>query len=964
MNTGSALARFTITLSQAVTEPVQVEWFTSDGTAKAGVDYAANKGTVTFAPGETSKTVDILVYGRAVGSEDRTFFVEMLPPTNAILGASIGECIITVDTSGSTPVTAIIVPTGPKGDKGEPGEDGISPDPAEIAVEVAPLIDVGSTTLTAEGTESLSKPDSTTVKAVARRVAYAAAAKIATVTLAAGDNLIAKVDLTGDTVDFNSPGIYPRILRGTSILSPVWSLETDGRLLIKSALAGDLLYVCQYDYVSGEKLNTNVRELWRRVLAEAGYTLVDGSFEKGASVTTSKQAVWHNGGAQCYAWNGALPKTVPADSTPIGTGGISSGAWSSMTAILLRSQLSAIDGFRMIGAIKSLADLATVDTSNLVNGDRLYLEAYHPNSNKLGGRWLYWDTTTNKSAHNGITIFDPTKAFGDWSVRADRTAWYTATGSTPGVFRCNSDVHGITADYAGARPYDATAIDTETGAALIEYLATLGELVDVVCNNGTYRWNISVRGGVRGKGYGTKFTPDDTAVPIITLGYTPALGAGWVWRYIVDIAFDGLTADRSAVTCISYATTADTADNARNGRYVFERLVFSNCNIGIRKPYGNIGNVYRSLSTQNVNYAVWATAKTTAPVMHEGNDTFTKCHFTKCYIACYRTDVTVYGSSLDTVFDQCIMEYNEGFAILQRGSSSNQINVGIIDVRGGHYEGNATAATVMVDGVATPPFTFSFSFTRNVRLQGVLIGSMKLVQASVSASQCQFSDVQGSALTNWDFDQYSVINSTDDLSQYGRPMKGLVVESVLAPHSTARDGFVTPLRRFRNKISVGANIGYAMAFDGAGGIPSASGSLYTSVQQQDSVLGTYSARWTIPASTVVVLTPPASMIMPNGKYYVWTVHARWISGDGTLQVTQAGGAVLSDVLPRNDKQWWTCFGGLGIYGTTGDNRVALRVNGGTTSTVIQTADFQIMTFDRLEEAVAYFNSGTCLYGAP
>ena len=119
MNTGSALARFTITLSQAVTEPVQVEWFTSDGTAKAGVDYAANKGTVVFSPGQTEKTVDILVYGRAVGTEDRSFFVEMLPPTNAILGAAIGECIITVDTSGSMPVTQIIVPTGPQGIQGK-----------------------------------------------------------------------------------------------------------------------------------------------------------------------------------------------------------------------------------------------------------------------------------------------------------------------------------------------------------------------------------------------------------------------------------------------------------------------------------------------------------------------------------------------------------------------------------------------------------------------------------------------------------------------------------------------------------------------------------------------------------------------------------------------------------------------------------------------------------------------------
>lgn len=266
MTTGSVLAQFTITLSQAASEPVLVEWYTSDGTAKAGVDYAANKGVATFSPGETSKAVSILVYGRAVGSEDRSFFVEMLPPVNAILGASIGECIIHVDTTGSTPVTVIVVPTGPRGlegksayqvwlDLGNTGTeqdfiDSLSPSAADIAEEVAPLLNLGNSQVTAEGTESLGKPDTIPLKTLARRIAYVGAAKIAIVTLADGDNLIAHDDLAGDAIDFSSVGLYPRIMRGASVISPIWSLESDGRLLIKSAVAGDILYALQYDLVS------------------------------------------------------------------------------------------------------------------------------------------------------------------------------------------------------------------------------------------------------------------------------------------------------------------------------------------------------------------------------------------------------------------------------------------------------------------------------------------------------------------------------------------------------------------------------------------------------------------------------------------------------------------------------------------------------------------------------------------
>lgn len=379
MNTGSALARFTITLSQAVTEPVQVDWFTSDGTAKAGVDYAANKGTVIFAPGETAKTVDILVYGRAVGSEDRTFFVEMLPPTNAILGASIGECIITVDTSGSTPVTQIIVPTGPVGPHGDSAYqsylntttdnppmteaewvESLKGDPAEIAEEVAPLIDVGNTVLTAEGTESLGKPDQTTVKAVARRVAYAGAAKVATVILADGDNAVGQADMSGDAVDMSSACLYPRIMRGSTVISPEWSVQPDGKILVKDAVAGDVLYVCQYDFISVKNANTNTREHWRRTLAEAGLTLVDGSFEEGATAYGDNDVVWHIAGAACYSWGGSLPKSVSENSTPAGTGGISPDGWIDVKSKSLRSQLNSDAGISLIKGLESRLSLVDI----------------------------------------------------------------------------------------------------------------------------------------------------------------------------------------------------------------------------------------------------------------------------------------------------------------------------------------------------------------------------------------------------------------------------------------------------------------------------------------------------------------------------------------------------------------------------------------------------------------------------
>lgn len=62
----------------------------------------------------------------------------------------------------------------------------------------------------------------------------------------------------------------------------------------------------------------NDREQWRCSLAVAGLSLVNGSFEEGATVNSQTDVVWHISGGQCYTWHGELPKDIPAGTTPVG----------------------------------------------------------------------------------------------------------------------------------------------------------------------------------------------------------------------------------------------------------------------------------------------------------------------------------------------------------------------------------------------------------------------------------------------------------------------------------------------------------------------------------------------------------------------------------------------------------------------------------------------------------------------
>ena len=92
----------------------------------------------------------------------------------------------------------------------------------------------------------------------------------------------------------------------------------------------------------------NIREHWRRQLSDAGLNLVDGSFEEGATVSASADAIWCMAEGQCYTWGGNLSKIVPAGSTPGTTGGIGLGKWVSVGDASLRTNLASGSGSSLV----------------------------------------------------------------------------------------------------------------------------------------------------------------------------------------------------------------------------------------------------------------------------------------------------------------------------------------------------------------------------------------------------------------------------------------------------------------------------------------------------------------------------------------------------------------------------------------------------------------------------------------
>jgi large repetitive protein len=94
-NSGTRTALFTVSLSAASSQTISVQLSTANGTAAVGSDYQAASGTLTFAPGETTKTIAIPINGDRVGEPNETFAVNLTAATNATIadGQGVGTIL-------------------------------------------------------------------------------------------------------------------------------------------------------------------------------------------------------------------------------------------------------------------------------------------------------------------------------------------------------------------------------------------------------------------------------------------------------------------------------------------------------------------------------------------------------------------------------------------------------------------------------------------------------------------------------------------------------------------------------------------------------------------------------------------------------------------------------------------------------------------------------------------------------
>jgi hypothetical protein len=90
-NRGTSRLDLTVTLSESSDAEVTVHYATFNGTALVKSDYTATSGTLTFQPGETSRTISVSIKGDRKREPNEAFSVQL---SNAV-GATISDGVAT-----------------------------------------------------------------------------------------------------------------------------------------------------------------------------------------------------------------------------------------------------------------------------------------------------------------------------------------------------------------------------------------------------------------------------------------------------------------------------------------------------------------------------------------------------------------------------------------------------------------------------------------------------------------------------------------------------------------------------------------------------------------------------------------------------------------------------------------------------------------------------------------------------
>lgn len=153
-DTGSVSMDFMVSLNAASDAPVSIDFVTAEASALEGIDYQAASGSVTFAAGETEKTISVSVIGDTFSEDDEAFRVNLNNVSGAVFDRSSAIGTILTD----EPLVRLSISDA----SGLEGNDGQSDQVFTVSLDIATVEPVTFDYQTVDGT-AVAGVDYTTV---------------------------------------------------------------------------------------------------------------------------------------------------------------------------------------------------------------------------------------------------------------------------------------------------------------------------------------------------------------------------------------------------------------------------------------------------------------------------------------------------------------------------------------------------------------------------------------------------------------------------------------------------------------------------------------------------------------------------------------------------------------------------------------------------------------------------------
>lgn len=130
------------------------------------------------------------------------------------------------------------------------------------------------------------------------------------------------------------------------------------------------------------------------VLRDAGFRPASFTFSTGGTLGVNDAdlaVLWPgpSGDGNYYAWKGALPKTIPASSTPASTGGIGATAWAAVSEAALRSDLAGSGAGKGANLVHDTTRNASVQTTLDAAAGGYFVNDASLSTAALAGKTLY-----------------------------------------------------------------------------------------------------------------------------------------------------------------------------------------------------------------------------------------------------------------------------------------------------------------------------------------------------------------------------------------------------------------------------------------------------------------------------------------------------------------------------------------------------------------------------------------------